>query len=192
VRALRYVLLAAAALSLGSTTARAQGFITPFLGYNFGGDSSNCESLTSCQDKRLNFGVSIGAAGGLLGFEEDIAYAKNFFGEVPGVENNVFTAMSNLMIRVPAGPVQPYVIGGIGLIRPHVSLNPTSVSSDNNALGYDLGGGVNVMFSPHTGVRGDVRHLHTLQDVGIFSLGHIVSGQRLNFWRASVGLALTF
>src|SRR5947208_245812 len=128
--------LIALGLVLASAPARAQGFITPFLGYNFGGDSANCASLTDCQEKHVNFGVSIGTLGGVIGFEEDIAYAKNFFEATPGTESNVFTAMTNLIVAVPAGPVQPYVLGGFGLVRPHVSLNISKISADNNALGY--------------------------------------------------------
>jgi opacity protein-like surface antigen len=191
VRTLTSVSLAIVVLVLGAQPARADGFITPFVGYNFGGDSANCASLTNCQEKHANFGVSLGTTGGVFGFEADIAYATDFFGTVPGVDNNVFTAMANLMISIPAGPVQPYVVGGMGLVRPHVSLNPTN-SSDNNALGYDLGGGVNIFFVKHVGVRGDLRHFHTLQDVGVFRLNEIFTGQKLDYWRASAGLALKF
>jgi hypothetical protein len=128
----------------------------------------------------------------VFGFEEDIAYAKDFFAAVPGVDNNVFTAMSNLTVAIPAGPIQPYVLGGVGLIRPHVSLNPTNITSDNNAFGYDLGGGVNVYFVRHAGIRGDIRHFHTLQDVGILRLNEIFTGEKLDYWRASVGVTLRF
>ena len=100
--------------------------------------------------------------------------------------------MSNLVIGIPAGPVQPYAIGGFGLVRPHVSLNPTQISSDNNALGWDLGGGVNIFFGKSVGIRGDIRHFHTIQDVSVLHLGSIVSGQKLDFNRASLGLALRF
>ena len=59
--------------------------IVPFVGYNFGGDSgSNCVSLTNCKEKRTNFGVSLVSMGPVFGLEEDISYAKNFFGETPG------------------------------------------------------------------------------------------------------------
>jgi len=44
------------------------------------------------------------------------------------------------------------------------------------------------MFGRHLGVRGDLRHFHTLQDVNLL----IFQGQKLDFWRASVGLALAF
>jgi hypothetical protein len=37
------------------------------------------------------------------------------------------------------------------------------------------------------GIRGDVRHFHTFQDVNVL----LVSG-KLGFWRASLGFALKF
>lgn len=166
--------------------ARADGFITPFLGYNFGGDSSNCPSLRNCSDKHANYGVSIGAMGPLFGIEEDISFAKNFFGDAPGTDNSVFSAMTNLLVGIGVGPVQPYLLAGVGLIRPHVST--IGFSADKNTFGYDLGGGLTVSVAPHVGIRGDLRHFHTAQDVNIL----IMSNERLDFFRASLGVALKF
>jgi len=168
--------------------------VTPYYGFNFGGDS-NCATARNCEDKRRNFGVSIGAMGPVFGFEEDIAVAKDFFGKVPGVDNSVFTLMSNLLIGVGVGPVQPYFLVGAGLIRPHASIDLTKFSIDNNSLGYDLGGGVNGYFSRHVGIRGDVRHFHALQDLDtVFGeiAGQIFVTNKLDFWRASVGVSLRF
>ena len=176
----------AALFLLTAIPARADGFITPFVGYNFGGDSGNCPSLTNCNDKRTNFGVSIGAMGALFGIEEDFSFAKHFFGDTPGTDNSVFSAMTNVLVGIGVGPVQPYVLGGLGLIRSHVST--VGLSADKNAFGYDLGGGVTVSIAPHVGIRGDLRHLHTVEDVNVL----LFSGQHLNFWRGSVGLALKF
>jgi opacity protein-like surface antigen len=167
-------------------TAHAEGFITPFVGYNFGGDSGNCPSLTNCTDKHTNFGVSLGSMGTIFGFEEDISYAKNFFGDAPGTDNSVFSAMSNLLVGIGVGPVQPYLLAGLGLIRPHVST--FALSADSNAVGYDLGGGVTVLVAPHVGIRGDIRHFHTVQTLDL----PFFTSQRLDFFRASVGLALRF
>ena len=170
---------------VGARPARADGFITPFIGFNFGGDSANCLSLTNCEDKRTNFGVSIGTLSG-FGFEEDISYAKDFFGAAPGTDSSVFSAMTNLMISIPAGPIRPYVLAGLGLIRPHVSTNLASFQSfDKNSAGYDIGGGVHVLFG-RIGVRGDVRHFKTLQDIPLFT------NQTLGYWRGSAGVTFVF
>jgi opacity protein-like surface antigen len=191
VRLLRCLAAVSVLLVLTARPARADGFITPFLGYNFGGDSGNCQSLTNCTQKRANFGVSFGSMGSALGFEEDVSYARNFFGEMPGLDNSVFSAMSNLLIGSGVGPVRPYVVGGLGLIRPHVSSLSgalTTVSLDNNAFGYDIGGGVGIFPAKHIGFRGDIRRFHTLQAIDL----PVFTAQKLNFWRASVGLALSF
>ncbi len=180
---------AISAVLLGyAAPARADGFISPFLGFNFGGDTSNCVSITSCEEKRLNLGVSLGTVRGALGFEEEIGYAPQFFGKTPGGDNAMLTLMSNLMVVIPAGPIQPYGVIGIGLMRSHAQFNATSLALDNNSLGWDIGGGLNIFFGHSVGIRGDVRHLRTLQDVtlGVFGNDHV------DFWRASAGLVFRF
>lgn len=187
-RSLRYTAAAAILLTLAAAPARADGFITPFVGFNFGGDSANCESLRNCNERRTNWGVSIGSTHGLFGIEEDIGYAPDFFGKSPETNNAVLTVMTNLMLVIPAGPIQPYGIVGLGLMRPHATLGTSNLSLTKNTLGYDLGVGLNIFLAHSFGVRGDVRHMHTLQDV---SLG-VFSQDKLDFWRGSLGLTLRF
>jgi opacity protein-like surface antigen len=185
----RLLTLAAALLTLNVTPARADGFVTPSVGFNFGGDTTNCASLRSCDDRRVNWGVSVGTTGGIFGFEEELAYAPNFFGTTSGGDNAVLTLMSNLLVVIPAGPVQPYGLVGLGLVRPHAQLNAQSIASNQNTLGWDIGGGVNVFLAHAVGVRGDVRHVRTLQDV---TLGGIFVNAPLDFWRASAGVTFRF
>ena len=169
-----------------ATSAHAEGFITPFIGYNFGGDSGNCPAINNCTTRRTNYGVSIGEMGSLFGIEEDLSFAKHFFGEAPNTDNSVFSAMTNLLVGIGVGPVRPYALAGVGLIRPHVS--SPGFSADNNSFGWDLGGGVTVSVAPHVGIRGDIRHLHAFQNV---ALSFVTAQQRLDFFRASLGVALT-
>ena len=168
--------------------ARADGFISPFAGFNFGGDSGYCLSFNNCQEKRTNWGVSVGAMGGIFGGEVDFGYAPQFFGQTSGGDNAVLTIMSNLMVIIPAGPIQPYGVAGLGLIRPHAQLNSSLADVAQNTLGYDIGGGINIFILHSLGIRGDVRHMHTLQDV---TLG-VFQNQKLDFWRASAGLTFRF
>jgi opacity protein-like surface antigen len=183
----RILILAAALIAWTVAPARAQGFISPFAGFNFGGDSANCVSLTNCSERRLNWGASLGKTNGVFGIEEDIAYAPDFFGKTPGTNNAVLTVMSNLMIVVPAGPIQPYALIGLGLIRSHVE-SVTSLTLNKNTLGYDIGGGINIFLTHSVGVRGDVRHMHTFQDVTLGLFGN----DQLDFWRGSAGLTFRF
>ncbi len=175
-------------LAVGASSAQAEGFISPFLGFNFGGDASNCISLTNCEDRRLNWGAAFGKMNGAVGFEEEIAYSPDFFGKTALGDNAVLTLMSNIMVIVPAGPVQPYGIIGLGLIRPHATFNAASLALNKNALGYDIGGGINIFLTHGFGVRGDIRHIHSFQSL---TLG-IFNPDKLDFWRGSAGLTFRF
>jgi opacity protein-like surface antigen len=100
----------------------------------------------------------------------------------------MLTLMSNLMVVIPAGPIQPYGVIGIGLMRSHAQFNASSLSLNNNSLGWDIGGGLNIFFGRSIGVRGDVRRLKTLQDVTLGVFGN----DKVEFWRASAGLVFRF
>ena len=185
IAALALVFLLSAASDL-----RAQSFISPFIGFNFGGDSG-CPTISDCDDKRLNAGVGIGKMGSILGFELDLGYAKDFFGDAPAYSSSVVTVMGNVMIVPDLGPVRPYALAGLGILKTHVELTPDSLlNSDNTDLGWDLGGGVFIFFGEHVGVRGDIRYFHSFQDLEV--LGVPLSETKLDFGRASAALALKF
>jgi len=168
--------------------ARADGFVTPYVGFNFGGDSANCPSFSNCQEKRTNFGLTLGSTRGIFGIEADFGYAPHFFGETPGQNNSVFHFMTDFMVLVPAGPIQPYAFIGLGLIRPHATFDVTNLSLSQNAFGNDIGAGLNLYFSRKAGLHGELRHLRTFKDV---TLG-VFSTDQLDFWRASAGLTFRF
>jgi opacity protein-like surface antigen len=172
--------------------ARAQGYFAPFLGYDFGGDAGSCQSLLNdCTEKKTSYGVAFGAlAGGIFGFEEDIGYAPDFFGKSESFgSNSVLSVMSNLVVGIPLGPVRPYVGAGLGLMRTHVTLNLSAGGSESqNALAYDIGGGVMFLFPHHLGFRGDYRYFKSLQDFSL--LGLTITSPKLSFHRASVALVI--
>jgi len=189
----RFVVLAMAiglALLAAPATARAQGFISPFIGYNFGGDAG-CPEVTGCEDKNRNWGVAFGAMGAVLGFEEEFGYAQDFFGDAPGFSSNVLTVMSNLMINPKIGPVRPYFLTGVGLIKTHAELTPSSVlSADNNQFGWDIGGGLMGFFNDHVGIRGEIRYFHAFTKFDLLDI--TIESDKIDFGRASVGLVLKF
>ena len=189
-RSLGFVILGLA-LTLGlAQEARAQGFISPFIGFNFAGDSG-CPEVTNCEDKRLNWGVSLGAMNAIIGFEEEFAYASDFFGSVPGGSSSVLTLMSNLMVGPKIAIVRPYGVVGVGLIKTHAELNPTSLlSATDNNFGWDIGGGIMVTVAPHVGVRGDIRYFHAFQELNL--AGIELQNTKLDFGRASAALVITF
>jgi hypothetical protein len=185
---LRSAILVLLVSLVSAVPARAEGFISPWIAYNFGGDSANCLGLTNCEEHRNNYGVSAGAMGGVFGAEFDFGYAPDFFGKLSTGSNAVLTVMGNMMLIIPAGPIRPYGLIGLGLIRPHAQLNSSLADVSQNTLGYDIGGGINIFIVHSFGLRGDVRHMHTLQDV---TLG-VFQSQPLDFWRASAGVTFRF
>jgi opacity protein-like surface antigen len=190
IRAAAFMLASACLLGVPGR-ARAEGFISPLIGFNFGGDAA-CLSIQGCEDKRLNFGLALGAAGNVFGFEEEFAYARDFFGTAPTLKSSVVTVMSNVMLAPKVGPVRPYFLTGVGLIKTHVDLTiATILTTDDSNFGWDIGGGVMVTVAPHVGVRGDIRYFHTFQDLGLmgFSLG---ANQKLDYGRAAAAVNFTF
>jgi len=182
--------IAALSVVFHPARAEAEGFISPFIGFNFSGDA-NCPSVSNCEDKRLNFGVGLGAMNAVLGFEEEFAYARDFFGSTPTLKSSVLTAMSNVMVAPKIGPVRPYFLAGVGLIKTHVDLTTSALlSSDNNNFGWDIGGGVMITIAPHVGVRGDIRYFHSFQDLG--AVGFSLGNSKLDFGRAAGALNFTF
>jgi hypothetical protein len=169
---------------------RAQSYISPLIGFDFGGDSG-CPTITNCEDKHVNFGVGLGRLGPVLGFETEFAYAKDFFGTAPGLSSSVLTVMGNVMLVPAIGPVRPYGLIGLGIMRSHVEFTPAAlISTENTDIGWDVGGGVFIFLGDHLGLRGDIRHFHSFQGVTIGSI--VVGDNKLDFGRASAALVLKF
>ena len=76
--------LAAGVMVLGAliatpSTARADGFVAPFVGINFGGDTTK---------NSTPFGGSLGFMGHTAGVEVDFGYTPSFFGDTATVHIN--------------------------------------------------------------------------------------------------------
>jgi hypothetical protein len=183
------ILLLTLAVSAVASTAHAQGFISPFIGYNFGGDSA-CPTVTDCDSKSLNLGVSFGNINSLIGFEEEFAYARDFFKDPTVSNSSVLTLMSNVIIGPRIKYFRPYGVGGFGLMKARVELEPASLLSvDNNDLAWNIGGGL-IIQSRHVGIRGDVRFFHGFTDLEVF--GFPVSDLQLEYGRATVGVFFSY
>jgi opacity protein-like surface antigen len=177
------VLTAAVAFVLTPAQVRAEGYVNPWLGGNFGNSSA---------EGKVAFGVNAGGMGaGIIGGELSFGFAPDFFGE--SVENSVLDLMGNLIIGIPVGGtsgpgIRPFVTGGLGLIR--TSIDAPGVDAAND-FGYNLGGGVMGYFTDHIGLRGDVRYLRTLnsEDLDAPGVPDIDLGS-FHFWRATIGLVI--
>jgi opacity protein-like surface antigen len=186
------LLICALLLFAAATPSRAQGFISPLIGYDFGGNSG-CPQISNCEDKRTNLGIAVGSMGTILGVEEEFADAKNFFGSVGDQSSSVITLMTNVMVVPALGRVHPYLLAGLGLMKTHVEFTRTDVlSTDNNSLAWDVGGGVTILFTRHVGVRGDIRHFHSAKSFTIPFVGTTPTDENLTFGRVSGALVFAF
>jgi len=182
-------IITACAFVLAPLPARADGFLIPWVGSAFG---SNINS------GQTTLGVSAGGmGGGILGGEVDFGWSPTYFGTKSDFGNNtVMNLMGNVILGVPVGGqhgagIRPYVVGGLGLIRTQIDGGTIArVSSSTNMFGWDAGGGVMGYFSNHVGLRGDLRYLRATSDLrtGVSSLD--LDGNRLHFWRASIGVVI--
>ena len=169
---------------------RAQGFVSPLVGFNFGGDAG-CETLSGCENKNLNVGVAFGSLGPVFGVEEEVVYARDFFGQQPGQASNVLTVMTHLVVGPKIKVVRPYVSAGVGLIKARIELTGDSLLSlSNNAFGWDVGGGLVLSLTRHVGVRGDIRQVRAFEDIELGPLSN--TSEKLHFGRAAASLMLTF
>jgi opacity protein-like surface antigen len=188
-RALKaFVVVAAAALICAPAQARAEGYISPWVGANSG---------TGFDNGRAGFGLNAGSmGGGVFGGELDFGYSPSFFGTQNEFGNNsVIDVMGNLIVGVPIGGthgtgIRPYVTAGLGLLRTQVDGGTIArVSSSNNDFGWNAGAGLMGYFSDHVGLRGDIRYLRTIENNSTSSTLDFDPGS-FHFWRASVGVVI--
>lgn len=175
-------------LVVGASAARAQGYISPFIGFNFGGDAA-CQGTTPCDDHPSALGVALGSSNVLFGFEEEFGYSRHFFGPDGLRSGSLLTFMSNVVVGPRIGYVHPYGLIGAGIIKTHVDLTLSDLATSDTSFGWNIGGGLEVGAS-HVGVRGDVRYMHGFSDVGIPGIG--IKDLKLDFGRASAGLVFRF
>ena len=178
------VLSATVALVCAPTVARADGYVNPWAGVNFGSEIAN---------GRGAFGASAGWMGaGIAGAEVNFGYSPSFFGTQDDFGNNtVLDLMANVIVGVPIGGqhghgFRPYVTGGLGLIRTQIDGGTVfDVQTSDNDFGWNLGAGAMGYFNDHVGVRGDVRYLRNINGDIAESL-HFSNGG-FHFWRTSIG-----
>ena len=199
-RGLKTLIVAgAAALVMAPMQARADGFVSPWVGSAFGGGDgvSNGVSGSEIKNGQTTFGISAGGMGaGIIGGEVDFGYSPSFFGNKTDFGNNtVLNLMGNVIVGVPVGGqhgagIRPYVTAGLGLLRTQIDGGTfNNVQSSSNGLGWNAGAGVMGYFTDHVGLRGDLRYLRgfTEKDFGL-GFGTTDNLSTLKFWRASIGV----
>ena len=155
-------------LTGNATPARADGFISPFIGFNFGGDSSNCASLTNCAGSSARVSASRSEPSAEYSdSKRTSAIHRTSSARRPAATTRCSRLMSNLMLVIPAGSIQPYGLIGLGLMAfaRAVQCDRASRWTSNLAGVGASAAALNIFFGHTFGIRGDLRHLRTLQDV---------------------------
>ena len=187
-RVARSLVLAFLLLLATAPRALAGPYLVPFIGFDFGQDS-RCPDTSSCDNRTSNWGVTFGTANVLLGFEEEFAYAKDFFGPESVQSGSVLTLMSNLVIGPRIAFIRPFGVIGVGLMKTHVDLSLNDIATSDNSFGWDAGGGLEIS-GAHFGIRGDVRYFHGFQNVDLPLVP--ADGLKLDYGRATAGLVFRF
>jgi hypothetical protein len=173
--------LAAATLLAIPATAGADGFLSPFVGVNFGGNTAQ---------KTTVYGGSIGVMGQKNGFEVDFGYTPAFFGdELVDVEGKVVTLMGNVLFGGRRGGFSPYFAFGGGLIRTNITVleDVVDVEASRNSFGGNFGGGFFAGGSSVT-VRADVRYFRAFNFDDGLGLNLDFIDDTLGFWRGTIGI----
>jgi hypothetical protein len=177
--------IAAAALWLSPVVASAEGFVSPWVGPDFGNDQGI--------NDQASFGFDVGGmTAGIIGGEFDFGYMPDFFNQE--LDDYALTAMANLLVGIPVGGtegpgVRPYLTAGAGLI--HTRLDLPTTDQTNNDLGINLGGGLMGFVSDHFGLRGDVRYFRNVtSDFSDSDLNPEFGLGDVDFWRASFGIVI--
>jgi len=196
-----FAVLIVTGLLLSPAPARADGFISPTVGVNFGGSAGGTlrSSTTTAANEgsKINWGVAAGWMGkGVIGVEEDFQWSPDFFGHGGSVDSSrVVTIMTNLIVGAPiggqkGGGIRPYASLGVGWINQNIS-NVNNVNNfTENDFGWDLGAGVMGYFSDNIGLRFDYRYFRNFQETTTNTIGLQVGHFAFN--RASVGVVFRF
>lgn len=176
--------------------ARAEWFVTPFLGVKFAGATNFVDLEQGARNAKVVFGGMAGFVGeSILGVEADVAYYPRFFERSSGslvARSNVLTLMGNLIVTAPRNwtgySLRPFVSGGGGLM--HVGIDDVAniFGVDTNLFAINVGGGAVGGLTARTSVRFDVRYFKSLTIEDVRSVGF--GPTRISFWRLAVGLTV--
>ena len=178
--------------------ARADFFITPFLGSEFAGSTTLLDLDTgAASSKHWTFGGSAAwLSDRILGVEADFSIVPGFFQNSSGtglvIGSRVTTLTGSVIVALPLSvtreSLRPYAVGGLGLLHA-TSEDILSLNESGDWLGLQIGAGAIGLITNRAGVRFDLRHLRAL------SRDTTLRGEqtsKLSFWRATIGVTLRY
>ncbi len=176
------LVLVVAALT-SAATLRAEILVSPSVGATFGGQSDGT---------RLSYGGSVTFKGheGILGLAIDFGHAPDFLGQA-GIGNNSLTSLMANLALTTRGRLRLYASSGLGLIKVHARDLTGLFALDSNELGFDVGGGLQLLPGGPLGFQGELRYFRNLTNPGPGAeLNLDLRG--LDFVRATAGLVVRF
>src|SRR5437763_17156687 len=147
-----FAVLMVTGLLFGAAPARADGFISPTVGVNFGGSAGgtlrSSTTTAASEGSKINWGVAAGWMGkGVVGVEEDFQWSPDFFGHGGSVDSSrVVTVMTNLIVGAPiggqtGGGIRPFASIGVGWLNQNIANVNNVANFSENEFGLDLGSG---------------------------------------------------
>jgi len=196
-----FAVLLATGVFLSAAPAYADGFISPTVGVNFGGQAGGtlrtAATGAATEGSKVNWGVAAGWMGaGVIGVEEDFQWSPNFFGNGGNIDSSrVVTVMTNLIVGAPiggqsGGGIRPYGSIGVGWMNQNITTVNGVGNFSENDFGWDAGVGVMGYFADHIGVRFDYRYFRNFQETSANVVG--LTAGHFSFNRVSAGVLFRF
>jgi hypothetical protein len=173
--------LVALACLAAPATARAETYLTPYLGVAFGGAAPESKPI---------FGVSAAILGPIWGLEVEFGRSRDFF---PSIEDE--HRLTTVLGRFVLGGNQrsrwrPFAAVGAGIVRTTIESTNLFPDRKDTEPVVEAGGGIQAFFFANAiGIRADVRYLTTLRRQNPASTP-ISSG--FDVWRGAIGACFLF
>lgn len=180
-------------------TARADLFLTPFVGIKFAGETKIVvlETGGAGNAKFTLGGIASTLGDGLFGLEADVGYVPRFFERASGnliASSHVLTIMGNVVIAAPRKltgyALRPFISGGGGLMHVGIDDIAGALPVDTKHFAVNVGGGASGGLTDLTSVRFELRYFQSIGNSDEDNIGF--GSTSLSFWRAAVGLTLRY
>jgi hypothetical protein len=182
---------------LSPYAARADIFVSPFLGLKFKGATNNLDfdRGVGANDTKLAIGISgVLLSDDGLGVELEVAHQPRFFERRAAnnlvTRSGVTTLGGNVVLALPLGitrdSLRPYAVAGLGWMHASSDNSIDFLEFSNDFLGLTLGVGAVGFVSDVVGLRFDLRLLKSVASADVSEISG--DSSTLRFWRATVGV----
>jgi opacity protein-like surface antigen len=179
--------------------ARADIFVSPFLGLKFKGATNNLDfdRGVGANDVKVALGISgVFLSDDGLGAELELAHQPRFFERRAETANSLVTRSGvttlggNLLLALPLSvtrdSLRPYAAIGLGWMHASADNSIGILEFRNDFLGLTLGLGAVGFVTDVVGLRFDLRYLKSIASDDVSEISG--DSSRLRFWRATVGV----